>query len=194
MVLAIECDGATYHSSQTARDRDRLRQEHLERLGWKFHRIWSQEWFYHRETEIQRAAVAYHAAVAAADHPEPDYDESGHLDLEQAGIEPPPNGRHGPCPWSTQRGSIDDYTLAELTDVIIWIESDTLLRTEDELLEETIRTLGFRKRGSKIVARIAAAIRLAHNGPAQPESTPSPSPQPDSSSIGARSPDGYGQA
>jgi hypothetical protein len=36
MVLAIECDGVTYHSSATARDRDRLRQEHLERLGWRF--------------------------------------------------------------------------------------------------------------------------------------------------------------
>jgi very-short-patch-repair endonuclease len=40
-VLAVEADGGTYHSSQTARDRDRLRQHHLERLGWKFHRIWS---------------------------------------------------------------------------------------------------------------------------------------------------------
>ncbi|HYT26121.1 MAG TPA: AAA domain-containing protein, partial [Actinomycetota bacterium] len=33
-VLAIECDGASYHASPTARDRDRLRQDHLERLGW----------------------------------------------------------------------------------------------------------------------------------------------------------------
>jgi very-short-patch-repair endonuclease len=39
-VLAIECDGATYHSSYTARDRDRLRQQQLENLGWRFHRIW----------------------------------------------------------------------------------------------------------------------------------------------------------
>jgi very-short-patch-repair endonuclease len=38
-VLAIECDGATYHSSYTARDRDRLRQQQLEKLGWTFHRI-----------------------------------------------------------------------------------------------------------------------------------------------------------
>ena len=44
MVLAIECDGAAYHSSRSARDRDRLRQEPLERLGWRFHRIWSQDW------------------------------------------------------------------------------------------------------------------------------------------------------
>ena len=44
-LLGIECDGATYHSSKSARDRDRLRQEVLERLGWDIHRIWSTDWF-----------------------------------------------------------------------------------------------------------------------------------------------------
>lgn len=44
-LLGIECDGATYHSSKTARDRDRLRQQVLEGLGWKIYRIWSQDWF-----------------------------------------------------------------------------------------------------------------------------------------------------
>jgi superfamily I DNA and/or RNA helicase len=39
-VLAIECDGASYHSARSARDRDRLRQGVLESLGWRFHRIW----------------------------------------------------------------------------------------------------------------------------------------------------------
>lgn len=40
-VMGIECDGATYHSLRSARDRDRLRQEVLEGLGWRLHRIWS---------------------------------------------------------------------------------------------------------------------------------------------------------
>lgn len=43
-VLAIECDGASYHSARTARERDRLRQMVLEDIGWKFHRIWSTDW------------------------------------------------------------------------------------------------------------------------------------------------------
>jgi superfamily I DNA and/or RNA helicase/very-short-patch-repair endonuclease len=43
--LGIECDGASYHSSPTARDRDRLRQEVLEKLGWSIYRIWSTAWF-----------------------------------------------------------------------------------------------------------------------------------------------------
>ncbi|WP_447973690.1 AAA domain-containing protein [Nitrospira sp. Kam-Ns4a] len=66
-VLAIECDGASYHSSATARDRDRLRQAHLQRLGWRFHRIWSTDWFYHREQELERAIAAYEEAVRWAD-------------------------------------------------------------------------------------------------------------------------------
>ena len=45
MVLAIEADGASYHSAYTARERDRFRQELLEIKGWRFHRIWSTAWF-----------------------------------------------------------------------------------------------------------------------------------------------------
>jgi very-short-patch-repair endonuclease len=44
-LLGIECDGATFHSSPTARDRDRLRQSVLESQGWQIHRIWSTDWF-----------------------------------------------------------------------------------------------------------------------------------------------------
>jgi very-short-patch-repair endonuclease len=44
-LLGIECDGATYHAARSARDRDRLRQEVLQTLGWQIHRIWSVDWF-----------------------------------------------------------------------------------------------------------------------------------------------------
>ena len=44
-LMGIECDGATYHSSQSARDRDKIRQEILENLGWNIYRIWSTDWF-----------------------------------------------------------------------------------------------------------------------------------------------------
>jgi hypothetical protein len=61
--LAVECDGATYHSSRVARDRDRLRQEVLEGLNWKFHRIWSTSWFLDRAGEISRLQSAIEAAL-----------------------------------------------------------------------------------------------------------------------------------
>jgi very-short-patch-repair endonuclease len=53
-VLGIECDGATYHSAIVARDRDRLRQQILENLGWKIHRVWSTDWIRNRKQSLQR--------------------------------------------------------------------------------------------------------------------------------------------
>jgi superfamily I DNA and/or RNA helicase/very-short-patch-repair endonuclease len=46
-VLGIECDGKSYYSSRVARDRDRLRQQVLEGLGWKIYRVWSTDWYLH---------------------------------------------------------------------------------------------------------------------------------------------------
>jgi len=53
-VLGIECDGAAYHSSKTARDRDRTRQAVLEDLGWTIHRIWSPDWASNKQREIEK--------------------------------------------------------------------------------------------------------------------------------------------
>lgn len=53
-VLAIECDGRNYKNSKTTRDRDRLRQEVLERLGWKFYRVWSIDWFLNKAVEKKK--------------------------------------------------------------------------------------------------------------------------------------------
>ncbi|MFN5127326.1 MAG: DUF3320 domain-containing protein [Sphingomonadaceae bacterium] len=62
-ILAVECDGATYHSALWARERDRLRQEILQHLGWNFHRIWSTDWFYRRNTELDRLRTALEKAA-----------------------------------------------------------------------------------------------------------------------------------
>lgn len=66
-VLAIEADGASYHSGHTARERDRLRQSMLEARGWRFHRIWSTDWFADADAEVAKTVAAFEAAVAADD-------------------------------------------------------------------------------------------------------------------------------
>lgn len=53
-LLGIECDGATYHSAATARDRDRLRHLILEGLGWELHRIWSTDWWRNPSEPMQK--------------------------------------------------------------------------------------------------------------------------------------------
>ena len=68
-ILAIECDGATYHRALWARERDRLRQEVLENLGWRFHRIWSTDWFYRRGAAIEQIKAALEAAKSARPAP-----------------------------------------------------------------------------------------------------------------------------
>ena len=80
-VLGIECDGAAYHSARSARDRDRLRQQVLEGLGWRIHRIWSTDWFRNPGLELGKAEMAIQMAQVAAltrsDDPAPEPELSG---------------------------------------------------------------------------------------------------------------------
>ena len=162
-VLAIETDGAQYHSAPATRDRDRLLQEHLERLGWRFHRIWSTDWFRRRESEITRAVEAFNAAVR-------DHDEPSVLTETQdpmPGFEPPPETprptRDDP-PQIPHGLQITSYDLWELGAVIHWVKSDGLLHTETEIVSEVMQFLGFQKRGSRIVSAIGKAIRFERDG------------------------------
>lgn len=62
-VLGIECDGASYHSARTARERDRLRQDVLEQMGWNIYRIWSTDWIKDPVTEGEKLVEAAEQAL-----------------------------------------------------------------------------------------------------------------------------------
>ena len=62
-ILGIECDGAAYHSARTARERDRLRQDVLENMGWKIHRVWSTDWIKDPACEGQKIVDAIECAL-----------------------------------------------------------------------------------------------------------------------------------
>jgi very-short-patch-repair endonuclease len=66
-VLGIECDGAQFHSSRSARDRDRLRQQVLEAHGWIIHRVWSADWYLRPQAELKKIEDAIAAARAEWD-------------------------------------------------------------------------------------------------------------------------------
>ena len=57
-LLGIECDGASYNAARSARDRDRLRQQVLENMGWEIYRVWSTDWFRHPARELKRLLAA----------------------------------------------------------------------------------------------------------------------------------------
>jgi very-short-patch-repair endonuclease len=53
-LAGVECDGASYHRSATARDRDRLREWVLTDLGWTIRRIWSTEWWMNAASALEK--------------------------------------------------------------------------------------------------------------------------------------------
>jgi very-short-patch-repair endonuclease len=66
-LLGIECDGATYHSHKSARDRDRIRTEVLGRMNWRIHRVWSTDWFRNPRHQLDQILRAIEVAQRAAD-------------------------------------------------------------------------------------------------------------------------------
>ena len=155
-VLAIECDGATYHSSYTARDRDRLRQQQLEGLGWRFHRIWSTDWFMRKEDEIQRTLKAFSESVVFADKI-----DGGVVQTNQGGASHVTTfaaPRRGPRPLVPVHTSISEYRAGELIQLVSWIASDGQLRTDDQIIDEIIPMLGFSRRGVRIESAVRSAI------------------------------------
>jgi very-short-patch-repair endonuclease len=100
-ILGVECDGAMYHSSRVARDRDRLRQEVLEGLGWTLYRIWGPSWYRHRsqqeellKRELEKAAKR----AKSADQSE---------DLFRLQREDDGKGEEADCPKETATNVID---------------------------------------------------------------------------------------
>ena len=162
MVLAIEADGASYHSAHTARDRDRLRQQVLESKGWRFHRIWSTAWFRDREAELDMAEEAWKRAVEASDKDEPPPPPVASLSIPKINASP----QRGPRPNIPRKGTggyntIADYQHWHLVSLVRWIESDTLLRTDEDLIREIIDELGFKRSGKRITDALNIAIRDA---------------------------------
>ncbi|WP_239373351.1 AAA domain-containing protein [Frankia sp. Cj5] len=165
MVLAIEADGASYHSSQSARDRDRLRQEHLERLGWRFHRIWSTSWFRDPITELAKVQAAWKEAVTAVDSDAPARPTMPTPRTKPVGSTPVPPRRKGARPRLRARGTpIVQYTDSQLDALVRWIRSDELLRTEEELVEAARSELGYGRLGPVIRSRLTEAVRRTNVG------------------------------
>ncbi len=120
-LLGVECDGAKYHSSKSARERDRLRQQILKERGWCIHRIWSTNWFQNPKHEFEKlqraiskrlmqAKTQPNVSSAAADelHQNVDDDELENLDLSES---PSHAGANDSASGSDQVGFGTRFTL-----------------------------------------------------------------------------------
>ena len=172
-LLGIECDGATYHSARSARDRDRLRQDVLEARSWTIHRIWSTDWFRNprRELErvdgaIKRAAQAQTAVVPPKAPPEPP------LERADVGEATPLQGNRGSQPYRVASLNVQMHLLGldNVDDgtVIRWILE--VVRVESPVhVEETAfriaNAVGHQRTGKRIRARVRrTAQRLSKGG------------------------------
>ena len=143
-------------------NRDRLRQQVLESKGWRFHRIWSTAWFRDRKAELDKAEEAWKQAVEAADKDEPPTAPEASSSILPSN--PPP--QRGPRPDVPRKGThgydnITEYQHWQLVELAAWIESDTLLRTDDDLIREMMTELGFKRSGKRIRDALRMAIRDA---------------------------------
>jgi very-short-patch-repair endonuclease len=165
-VLAIECDGATYHSAPSARERDRLRQQQLERLGWRFHRIWSTDWFLRRNQELERVLIAYESALATLETrqraPEPPAREAAAATRQARQLR-----ERGPKPRLDSRYSIEQFSNDDLDALARWVASDGALRTHDDLVQEVFKHLPHSRMGHRIRARLEACAHRI-NAPDSP--------------------------
>ena len=75
-LMGVECDGATYHSSRSARERDVIRQQVLEGLGWDIYRIWSTDWFSNQVREFEKLKNYIEGLLRKKDLEAPETDNS----------------------------------------------------------------------------------------------------------------------
>ncbi|HKV86056.1 MAG TPA: AAA domain-containing protein, partial [Ktedonobacterales bacterium] len=107
-LLGIECDGRSYHSSKTARDRDRLRQSHLEKMGWTILRIWSSEWRRDPDGQVERVLSRLREVREAGQTPPVRSDHAGASGQTQPSSDSatPPAARPAPPhTYQTERSS-----------------------------------------------------------------------------------------
>ena len=184
-ILGVECDGAKYHSSRVARERDRLRQQILEGLGWRIHRVWSTDWFTRRKDAQEQLLRAVDEAksnldsaktILEASETEPNLDHENHaVAIEKANKQEPhgletqlakqelPTQPYVECQKLRvlTDGKLADAPRTRLADAIkavVEVEGPVHV---DEVVRR-IRTLwGLKRSGSKIQEAVARGIQYA---------------------------------
>ena len=179
-LLAVECDGARYHSSSWARERDRLRQAVLEGKGWRFHRIWSTDWFYNRDTELQKLLDAIERArmdrnpesSAAPPSGEPSAERPGEPPAERPVIrreEPDPERKPEPVRYEEASFTIanrDRVPIHEAAPQVLVEAVAKIVAVEGPIhLQETVRRLsrlwGYKRTGRRIREAVEGAAAQA---------------------------------
>lgn len=168
-LVGIECDGRSYHSGATARDRDRLRQHVLESLGWSIHRIWSTDWWLNPEAEMEKLLGRLQSLVDAQDD---EQDEPQDVGVDEAvDVEAVPEEPATPPPVAT----LPVYAPVVLPtgDPVAFYEASAIRRLEEHLrrvvdgegplpeallFKRVARAWGLERTGSRISERLRGLV------------------------------------
>ena len=176
--LSIECDGWTYHNSPAARDRDWLRQQVLEGLGWRIHRVWSTAWTRDSGAEIARIEQALERARTHRPEPPPSPtpripDEPDESD-EPFPTAPPSaallfdehrDNRMPPRPRRDPNRPVDHVAPAEIDAGLLLVARESFGIERADLIRETARQFGWRRTGRRIGDNLNAGVeRLLKTG------------------------------
>lgn len=191
-LLGVECDGATYHSSRWARDRDRLRQSVLEDQGWTLHRIWSTDWFTSPDEQLRKLAQAIEDirvlasasssdsalhvldvanTSSAADTEQREFGEVT-IDREEAlDAEDCENAENGATPYEEAHFTdertayeIHDLKPAELADIACRVVTVEGPVHKDEIARRITTIWSLQRTGARITKAVASALKSAVRG------------------------------
>lgn len=165
-ILGIECDGAAYHSARSARDRDRLRQQVLEAIGWKIYRVWSTDWFRNPERELKRVVEAINKAwKTVLDEDEEDEDTILDTALVREGVDEGaskvPPYRVAELPTQIATKEVHQHpvgALAGWVEMVVKAESPVHF---DEVAKRIVEAAGITRVGPRIREHIKLAVRFA---------------------------------
>jgi very-short-patch-repair endonuclease len=164
-LIGIECDGASYHSARSARDRDRLRQQVLEAMGWTIHRIWSTDWFRNPEQELARVVAAIEQSwKVQLDNPEEEDLPGTDTSLIREEVIATSNGLEAykvaqlPAEIATREVHLHPVgKMARWVEMVVATESPV---HEEEIIRRMVEAAGVTRIGPRIRDHIRLAIRF----------------------------------
>jgi very-short-patch-repair endonuclease len=167
-IMGIECDGAAYHTARSARDRDRLRQQVLEAIGWRIYRVWSTDWFRNPDREVKRLAEAIERAKESAAIDDDVYEDEivaipATIERETMVEEPTdiPLYQLAKVPEEIAAEEIHQHSEKKLA---LWIEEIVKVESPvhfDEVARRMVEAAGVTRVGSRIRDCLLQAIKYA---------------------------------
>jgi very-short-patch-repair endonuclease len=174
-VAGVECDGASYHSSASARDRDKVREEILRARGWHIERVWSTDWWIDAASVLDRLHATLERRLEA-DRARRSKDaerlranaETATLTTASKTIAETTPGGYRYATFESFRESVapDAFDEARYTPqlermIAHVMEIEAPIRLS-ELIERIARAHGFRRSGTRIAERLTALIRQSY--------------------------------